>query len=412
MSKVICRARGSDEITSAVNNLDDTKVQILFSKFPVGTGTFKRNKFIFVQYIGPQCGVVKRGRAITELNAFTNSHLHGVAGFSTTDKASLTFEDLVQHMRSVFVTDDGSFSMDQIKEEYRTRLREERKMMHREGQAAAAQEAAKKKREAAAAKPQVKVAKPKPAAPAEPVMDSKALTQLTERVLASLREPEGPINWAVLEADPKNLAVKSYGRNGIFELVKNLPDDAWLFGLFRISFNINNNRERRIIFFQWIGSKLKAVKTAGRAGIYPGMTKALAPYAYEIYLVGQGDLNAQAIINKSKSAFADVKAPALSSGGGAPSTINFTEEGYKESLKAEMDATKDVPFEAFVPTVAARERAASVTTADEDELMSATLLSSTIDGPQQAQGVFDVDETVKLIQAREGGLVWGVFDVV
>ncbi|EPY31306.1 hypothetical protein STCU_03522 [Strigomonas culicis] len=403
MAKVSCTARGFDEISSAMECLDETKVQLLFSKFPVGTGTFKRNKFIYVQYIGPKCGIVKRGKAINDITAFTAKNLHGVAGFSTTDKQNLTFEYLVEHMKDVFVTDNGTFSLDQIKEEYRTRLKEERKMMHREGEAAAAA-AAKKKMALEAAKRQVRVPAPKPP-PATPEkkeeMNPKEWSELTQRVLANVREDDGPVNWAVFTSEDKQLRVRSYGRGGIFEMVKNLPEDMWLFGLFRISFNIGSERQRRIIFFQWIGSKLKAVRGSNRAGIYPSMAKALAPYSYEIYLVGQNDLHPQAIINKSKNAFSDVSSPSLVADGAARKTINFTEEGYKVSLQSEQEELKDVQFEPFVPAVPEPRRNSVVS----DDTMESSLLMLSLTGFDNAvptRGNFDVEETLRLIQMRGG----------
>lgn len=408
MPKTVCVWRGTDAIDNAIDRLDESKVQLLFSKFPVGSGTFKRNKFIYVQYIGPKCGIVKRGLGISEITGFTAKTMLGVPGFSTTDKSDLSFESLVRQLRTVFVTDNGTFSLEQIKEEYKTRLKEEQKMMHDERNGAAGAPNHRQRRNTA---PVVRIPKaplaappPPPPAPVEekPVLSSAEQMEQTNRVLESLREDNGSINWAVFNSDPNKLSVRSYGRQGIFELVKNLPDNEWLFGLFRISFFTGENRQRRMIFFQWIGSQLKAVRSNGSAGIYPSMAKALSPYSYEIYLVGRQDLNPQAIINKSKNAFSDPHKKMANSKDFLMDSCIFTEENYKKSLDDEQKVA-----EAFNEKPKNIRRNQTPTPRDRMEQSISSLALT--DG--QLLPTFDIDETIALVQADEGGLVWAIFEV-
>ncbi|KAG5496706.1 hypothetical protein JIQ42_03538 [Leishmania sp. Namibia] len=410
MPKVVCLWRGSDEIDNAIEHLDEAKVQLLYSKFPVGSGTFKRNKFIYVQYIGPKCGIVKRGQGINEITNFTTNNIRGVPGFSTTDKASLSFESLVRHMRDTFVTDSGDFSMEQIREEYRERLAAEQKMMH-QGREQAAVVAATAKRARRNTAPSVRVAPkpvppPAPAPKEEPPLSSVQVLEQTNRVMASLRQDNGSVNWAVFESHPQTLTVRAYGRQGIFEMVKNLPDDAWLFGLFRISFSDGEVHQRRIIFFQWIGSNLKAVRGDGHAGVYPAMAKALFPFHYEIYLVGRQDLNPKAIIAKSKSAF---RTPEDRRSGVArdfmmDSTV-FTEENYRQSLvheQAHAEALEERPKKAHRLTMPI---------IPDGMEQSAAALGPTSTANSPAAQSFSIPETIDLVQANEGGLMWAIFEV-
>ena len=60
--KLICSARGSGGVEDGFQRLDDGVVQFMLVKFPVGSGTFKRNKFVYVHHIGPHCPAVKRGK--------------------------------------------------------------------------------------------------------------------------------------------------------------------------------------------------------------------------------------------------------------------------------------------------------------------------------------------------------------
>ncbi|CAG9578491.1 conserved hypothetical protein [Leishmania major strain Friedlin] len=409
MPKVVCVWRGSDEIDHAIEHLDEAKVQLLYSKFPVGSGTFKRNKFIYVQYIGPKCSIVKRGQGINEITNFTTNNIRGVPGFSTTDKASLSFESLVRHMRDTFVMDSGNFSMEQIREEYRERLAAEQMMMHQERELAAVV-AATAKRGRRNTTPSVRLA-PKPAPPPTPKAERPSspveVSVQTNRVMTSLRQDNGSVNWVVFESNSEVLTVRAYGQHGIFEMVKNLPDEEWLFGLFRISFSNGEVHQRRMIFFQWIGSSLKAMRGGSHTGVYPAMAKALSPFDYEIYLVGRQDLNPQAIIAKSKSAF---RTPAdrrigVTQDFMIDSTV-FTEENYRQSL-VEEQATAEV-FEER-PKKTHRLTMPIIPDGIEQSLASVATTSAA-DSPTALS--FSVEETIDLVQAKEGGLVWAIFEVL
>lgn len=409
MSTVQCVFRGTDEIDNAVAYLDDTKVQLLFIKFPVGTGTFKRNKFLCVKYIGPKCGVVKRGKAVNEIANFTERAMKGVASFSTTDKSSLSFESLVHQFKNIFISDNGSFSMEQIREEYRNRLQEERRMMHRERRRVKKPKAMSENRHMSLVLPPHPPSREtykKSAAALSKVAND--LLAVADRVIVVLRDDNGPINWAVFAADPDNLHMLSYGRGGIFELIKNLPNDQWLFGLFRISFLTGASREHRVIFFQWIGSNLKAVRNGSSAGLYPAMAKALSPYAFEIYLVGLDDLNAQAIINKTRAAF-QCRHPQNGVENREQTdmrSIVFTEESYKTSLLAEQEEMNHLS-EKYLHQQPERWQRRRTSELHASNRSVANLACSATMGPQ----VFDVDETISLVQSDEGGLMWALFEV-
>lgn len=407
MPKIVCKYRDSTEIDRGIQCLDDTKVQLLFTKFPVGSGTFKRSKYLYIKFIGSNCGVVRRGQGINEINSFASKEMHGFAGLSTTDKNTLSFETLVEQMKDVFVTDYGTFSLDQIKADYKKRLLEEHATKVKVEKAKRAQTEAKIERRRASIarlRRNSKIEMERRSARREASEQMKDLAtysqdkmdSLTRMLLDSLREPEGPITWISFEAQPDNPRVTAYGRNGIFEMVKNLPDDKWLFGLFRMSFNMNNVKERRIVLFQFIGSKLK---TSTRSGVYPGMAKLLSPFDYEIYLIGQGDLDVQAIINKSKNAFSEVQTE-------KKQTITFTAEQYKKALVEEQSITNRIAFEPFQP---ARSPAVQDLPYGGSSATSSPGNSfANLDGFDE---YYDVEETLKLIKQPSGGLVWGVFEV-
>ncbi|RNF13458.1 uncharacterized protein Tco025E_06176 [Trypanosoma conorhini] len=408
-SKVVCVARGTDDVESAFNQLDETQVQLVYTKFPVGTGSFRRNKFIYIIFIGPKCGVVKRGKGIEEINLFKNL-LHAAAGVSTTEKSALSLAFVVQQMRKVFVTDAGNVSLEKIQEEYKRCIKEQQRSMHQDLPPARPK-----------ARPRTR---PPPAPVSHPSSDededeyempSFTSAQIsntpcevdsnTRKVLDALHKELGPLNWAIFEANPLRLTLAGAGNGGIFELVKHLPAPKWLFGLFRITLGATEERQSRLIFFQWIGNKLRVVREGPTTHIFPKMASILAPYQYEMYLVGSQDLNTQAIINKCRLAFSDigvhkpplVTAEALRDMKTRLRQVNstFTEEEYRAILEEER-SKMDLNFD-FVRPRKKRgswpfvEKSSSHTKVGEDR-------------------VFDTKETLDLIDQSEGGLVWGIFE--
>ncbi|KEG15632.1 hypothetical protein DQ04_00021300 [Trypanosoma grayi] len=396
--KVVCVHRGADDVANAFGLLDESQVQLLYTKFPVGNGTFRRNKFIYVMFIGPGCSVVKRGKGIAEINQFKNT-LQGAAGITTTEKSSLSLSSLIQLMRKVFVTDTGNFSLEKIQEDYKHCIQEQQLKMQRDV---------------------VVPRKPAPQAveeEEEEEMQSLASLQTAmlnsipceiddnaRKVLDALHTEFGPLNWATFDANPVHLTLVDAGNGGIFELVKHLPETKWLFGLFRITLGRGEQRLSRLIFFQWIGSKLKLVRHAPTTRIFPKMASILAPYEYEVYLVGTQDLKPQAIINKCRYAFGNhhlgEKAAEVTDGklrdmkaGLRQTAFAFTEEEYSAALQEER-SKMDLSFDFIRPK---RRRASHVVA----------------NGQTNGNGgrIFETQETLQLIGQPEGGLMWGIFEV-
>ncbi|ESS69139.1 hypothetical protein TcG_01068 [Trypanosoma cruzi] len=400
-ARVVCVSRGSNDVENAFKRLDDTQVQLLYTKFPVGMGTFRRNKFIYVIFVGPNCGVVKRGKGIAEINLFKNV-LHGAAGISTTDRSSLSLPFLVQQMRSVFVTDAGNFSLEKIQEEYKRCIKEQQWTMHRDS---------------------IPPSRPHSISRAlsrhssdDEVYEMPSFTSFqiqnvpcdidgnTRSVLEALHMELGPLNWATFEANPLRLTLAGAGNGGIFELVKQLPAAKWLFGLFRITLGATEERQSLLIFFQWIGSRLRVVRQGPTTHIFPKMASILAPYEYEVYLVGTQDLNTQKIINKCRLAFLDYRVqgkPEVTENTLRdlkkklrPVNSTFTEEEYRVILEEER-AKMDLNFDFIRPRKNHAVRSFSEINND--------------NGVGKSR-VFDIKETLDLINQSEGGLVWGIFE--
>ncbi|KAH9579751.1 hypothetical protein LSM04_000760 [Trypanosoma melophagium] len=406
--KVICVARGTDGVENAFDRLDEAQVQLLYTKFPVGMGTFMRNKFIYVMFIGPHCGVVKRGRGIAEMDSFKNN-LQGAAGITTTEKSSLSLPSLIQQMRKVFVTDTGNFSLEKIQDDYKRSILDQGRKMHRD----VLQPITPTAPSAAADDEEEDEEVELPSFSSQQLNNVPCeISENEKRVLDALHEDLGPLNWATFEANPLRLTLADAGNGGIFELVKRLPATKWLFGLFRMSLGRGEKRLTRVIFFQWIGSKLRLVRQGPTTRIFPKMASILAPYHYEMYLVGTQDLKPQAIIDKCRHAFGrqhvgetppvvtndhlnQVKAGLRHSthNGILDADTNFTEEEYQKILQEER-SKMDLDFD-FIRPKKREKSCANVNLPKES-------------GPNIT---FDTNETLNLINQSVGGLIWGIFQV-
>lgn len=443
MTTVVCVGRGSEDISDAVRSIDSNKVQLIFVKFPIGSGTFKRNKFIYILYVGPSCGIVKRGQYSNLLKMFASSHLHGIPGMTVTEKENINFENIVRRMKDIFLADFGSFSFEQIREEYRARLIDEKKNMHIDHKRAAQRRPKRTLNglhlataRSRSASPNTTDDRPRSNVSSlsmEPAMHSASLSnspssrqtasnrkahplcvsdETTERVLKSLREDNGAVNWAIFEPDLHERCLRLYGHGGIHEMVKNFPDEKWLFGLIRVSSHVDDCTQRRIIFFQWIGSQVRMMRDNTTAKIYPSMVRLLSPFAYEIFLVGQGDLHPQSIINKTKNAF-------VTSGSkmGSRSSMNgeklekdnllsrvvlHDERGRRLSSTSNNSLEGEGSFDVFKVKPSSHSRQLNSRSLDSSYL-------SLTNSFEQAEK-FDVDETIEYVRQDEGGLIWAIFE--
>lgn len=355
-----CVARGNDSVDRAFPQLDDTRVQFMYIKFPVGSGTFQRNKFVYVHFVGPKCSIVKRGKWNSKLGDILGL-LQAPSGVEVDNKEVLTFSYLVTQLKKVFVADDGSFSVQKVQEEYHRRIAEQ------------------------AAKLQPVNAE-EPSTPQSPIRQRKLAVSLglnTESVLKALREDMGPFNWATFEPNPQKLTLVEGGSGGIFELVDQLPDDKVVFGLLRLAFGTGRFRRTKHVFFQWSGDGVGAVVKGKANMLFAGMSSALAPHQAELRLVGRGDLAPQAILDRVKSIFT-VDNIELPTADGKLKKATFSAEEYIQSLLEEQNKVSHFYNEP-------EGSAASPVPADPSR--------------------FDVLETIQKIQKDDGGLSWAIFQV-
>jgi len=98
-----------------VESLADDLVQFGVLRFDLGSGSFMREKFVFVQYAGPNAGAVKRGRHVGQAAMVKEAMGGAHASMVFHDRDEMTTDNVLHRLLSIMTADDGDFDLDQLK---------------------------------------------------------------------------------------------------------------------------------------------------------------------------------------------------------------------------------------------------------------------------------------------------------
>eukprot|EP00672_Neobodo_designis_P010342 CAMPEP_0174856668 /NCGR_PEP_ID=MMETSP1114-20130205/36156_1 /TAXON_ID=312471 /ORGANISM="Neobodo designis, Strain CCAP 1951/1" /LENGTH=373 /DNA_ID=CAMNT_0016091473 /DNA_START=49 /DNA_END=1170 /DNA_ORIENTATION=- len=368
--KLICSARGSGGVEDGFQRLDDGVVQFMLIKFPVGSGTFKRNKFVYVHHIGPHCPAVKRGKWNAELDNVLK-RFQVSAGLAHSDgKAGLSFDLLVNKLQKVFVADNGTFDLAALRDEYNKRLEEEKAKMEKD----------------ADDNDEVDNGSMAPGSPGSPLRVRKMATDLgatLPMVLKAIAEEMGPFNWVTVlppKAPGGEPQLVQAGSNGLFELMDTLEEDKILFGVVRVGFGTGRFRRTKRIAFQWNGDAVGAVAKGKANALRDSFS--LMPTNAIVTFNGSEDATVESFLRNVEKWF-------------VVDHIN---------MQSTKDAPKAVSAEEYVKALEEEQKANSAFYNEPEEYQSPPA------SPTRNR-TYDVEETIKLIRADEGGLTWGIFQI-
>ena len=96
-------------------SLVEDAVQFGVLRFELGSGSFMREKFVFLQYAGPQTGAVKRGRHVGQAAIVKEAMGGAHASMVFYDRIEMTTDNVLQRLLSIMTADDGDFDLDQLK---------------------------------------------------------------------------------------------------------------------------------------------------------------------------------------------------------------------------------------------------------------------------------------------------------
>ena len=97
------------------DSLVEDAVQFGVLRFELGSGSFMREKYVFMQYAGPSTGAVKRGRHVGQAAIVKEAMGGAHASMVFYDREEMTVETVLQRLLSIMTADDGEFSMEQLK---------------------------------------------------------------------------------------------------------------------------------------------------------------------------------------------------------------------------------------------------------------------------------------------------------
>ncbi len=234
--------------------LDDTTVQFGLANFALGSGSFKRNKLVFVHVQGEKAGAVAKGRLNTLKGAVKECMGASHAEVQLYSADECTPEHFIEHLSKVIKVDDmGGFSISKLTADYEAMI------------ASAGPAGVPDALERAATR--------KTAAEMGTVEGAKALE--------AVKQPLGPFNWALFKASD-SLELHNAGSMSVNEMTKWMADDQVLFGLLRMGFGAGKFRRIKWICLHWAGEKVSPVKRGRANALKKEIMAKLGPFSLTV----------------------------------------------------------------------------------------------------------------------------------
>lgn len=124
--------------------------------------------------------------------------------------------------------------------------------------------------------------------------------------LTDIREDSSPSNWLLAGyegGNPKNeLVVLGSGTGGLAEMKEALQNDLVLYGLLRVSDQVDDITTTKFVYIMWVGEKVKPMTKAKVATHKGSLEEMFKPAHVTVYAYEQSDLRQQTIMDKVTSA--------------------------------------------------------------------------------------------------------------
>lgn len=213
-------------------HVDDSTVQYGIVRIGLGSGSFKRDKLIFVHVQGEHASAVKKGRLNTKKGDVKTAVGATHAEMQIESKGECTTDSFFEKLSKIIKIDDmGGFSIAKLKADY------EAMIAAGGSKSGDILERAKSRKTAAEMGGSLDAVK----------------------ALEAVRKPLGPFNWVLLKAT-KGLELHNAGSMSVTEMNKWLADDVVLFGLLRMGFGTGKFRRIKWICLHWSGERVSPVK--------------------------------------------------------------------------------------------------------------------------------------------------------
>eukprot|EP01006_Ploeotia_vitrea_P023649 TRINITY_DN561_c0_g1_i1.p1 TRINITY_DN561_c0_g1~~TRINITY_DN561_c0_g1_i1.p1 ORF type:complete len:396 (+),score=94.09 TRINITY_DN561_c0_g1_i1:31-1188(+) len=274
--------RGGGGVEEMAGVIDPSTVQFGLVRFSFGSGTFKRDKFIFLHCNGEKCSVVRRGKLNSQRGSVEEALGATHASIEVANADNCNVDYFFDKLNKYFVSDNMSSSIGDLKEQYAKMIEEAKKAAEElERQKQALKDAKKKKGADGEAAP---AEKKKRKTAADMDMDAPAA-----KVMEAIRDPKGPFNWALFEPNPKELKLVNAGSLSIMEMIDHVPEDQVVYGLLRLAFGTGTFRRTKWVFVHWIGPNTPPVKK-GKASSVVGEMQEKLIHTVSVQLNDKSDL--------------------------------------------------------------------------------------------------------------------------
>lgn len=311
------------EINAAIN--DETQAHAALVRFQTGSGTFARNKLLFLWILFDKVPTIRKAKAGAK-RAEVGRELGAInATLNVSSREELTLENVLSEVGSTIAADSNgsTVSIAQIKRDYEAMIAAA--AANRKGQGGSSGHGnplspridltAGLGRKTLA---EIGIEKMKPDA---------AITALRDEKAASF-------NWALYApSEPgKPLKLLNAGSLSVPEMRRMITDDLVAFGLLRLSFGSGKFKRTKFIFATICGPKAPITMRGKLAGSKAYMRQCLSPYNVELQANDASGLDLQTVIDK-------VRAASVIDGedvGSAESAFNIDSfmAGLKEDTKA------------------------------------------------------------------------------
>jgi hypothetical protein len=314
---------GVSEINSAI--LDETQAHAALVRFQTGSGTFARNKLLFLWILFDKVPTIRKAKAGAK-RAEVGRELGAInATLNVTSRDELTIENVLEQVGSTIAADSNgsTVSISQIKKDYEAMIA------------------------AAAANRRGPSGTKGLGNPMSPRIDltagsgRKTLAEIgieklkPDAAITALRDEKATsFNWALYSPSEPGQPLKllNAGSLSVPEMRRMITEELVAFGLLRLSFGSGKFKRTKFIFATICGPKAPITMRGKLAGSKAYMRQALSPYNVELQANDASGLDLQTVIDK-------VRAASVIDGedvGSAESAFNIDSfmAGLKEDTKA------------------------------------------------------------------------------
>eukprot|EP01063_Lacrimia_lanifica_P008224 TRINITY_DN1530_c0_g2_i1.p1 TRINITY_DN1530_c0_g2~~TRINITY_DN1530_c0_g2_i1.p1 ORF type:complete len:825 (+),score=420.85 TRINITY_DN1530_c0_g2_i1:72-2546(+) len=358
--------RGTSVLDEVAEFLDDEKVQFILTQMPLGSGTFKRNKWLFLTYVGEKVKMMTKAKHVQKSGAVSEIFGSTHASLTLTQRDQVNLEYVLESLKHVFVADDGTFSIAALREEITRNVEQAQ-----EEQQEALEEAV---RQTMAELPTVR-----------PTAAGIGLG--AEEVMAELRKPLGAFNWALFEANVNELEMVDAGSDSLIEMAEYVDEKKVQYALVRLAFGIGPFRRTKWMVLTFVGEEVPAVKRGRMLALRGDMEELLRPHQVTLECRGRDALEVQSVIERVRPY---IVADEIEKAGGkslGSRQMKVTMADFEQALAEE----KVVTAEFF----------------GEDPAASVASLAAF--APLEKD--FEQGDTIRQLRDEANPLLWGVFSI-